>query len=146
MLVLTRRLKEKLLFPGFNTSVQILDFKGGKVRLGIEAPNTVSVLREELQDGPMSMPPDEEALNEKIRQANHLLRNRLNVAGIGLALLTKQIQSGLLQEGQVTIEKIKEDFEMLRAEGTGRGGEKEHPPSGQGRQASEGPSRRGRSE
>ena len=115
MLVLTRRLKEKLLFPGFNTSVQILDFKGGKVRLGIEAPNTVSVLREELQDGPMSMPPDEEALNEKIRQANHLLRNRLNVAGIGLALLTKQIQSGLLQEGQVTIEKIKEDFEMLRA-------------------------------
>jgi len=115
MLVLSRRLKEKLLFPGFNTSVQILDFKGGKVRLGIEAPKNVSVLREELQDGPMSMPPDEEALNAKIRQANHLVRNRLNVAGIGLALLAKQIQGGLLQEGQATLEKIQEDFEMLRA-------------------------------
>jgi carbon storage regulator CsrA len=135
MLVLSRRLNEKVLFPGFNTSVQILDFKGGKARLGIEAPKSVTVLREELQKGPMSMPraadfaefirddaPEQpvsmpsadDALQAKIRQMNHLLRNRLNVAGIGLALLTRQLQAGLLQDGQATLDKIYEDFELLR--------------------------------
>src|SRR5438552_2742903 len=47
MLVLTRRAKEKSIFPGINTSVQVVAVKAGAVRLGIEAPPDVAVLREE---------------------------------------------------------------------------------------------------
>ena len=48
MLVLTRRLKEKIVFPSIQTEVQILEMKGGQVRLGIEAPRDVPIYRQEL--------------------------------------------------------------------------------------------------
>src|SRR5262249_53679106 len=50
MLVLSRRLNEKVLFPTLNTAVQVVSIKGGSVRLGIEAPPEVTILRAELQD------------------------------------------------------------------------------------------------
>jgi carbon storage regulator CsrA len=49
MLVLSRKLHQKILFPGMNTTVQVVSIKHGVVRLGIEAPPDVIVLREELQ-------------------------------------------------------------------------------------------------
>ncbi len=48
MLVLSRRLNEKILLPSIHTSVEVLDIKGDRVRLGIEAPASVMILREEL--------------------------------------------------------------------------------------------------
>ena len=48
MLVLSRRLREKIVLPGLHITVQVLAVKRGVVRLGIEAPADVPVLREEL--------------------------------------------------------------------------------------------------
>jgi carbon storage regulator CsrA len=48
MLVLSRRLHEKILFPGLNITVQVVTIKPGVVRLGIEAPPNVKIFREEL--------------------------------------------------------------------------------------------------
>jgi carbon storage regulator len=50
MLVLTRRLGQKVLLPGLNVSIRIVSCKGKGVRLGIEAPPEVLVWREELSD------------------------------------------------------------------------------------------------
>ena len=47
MLVLTRKLMEKL-FIGDDICVTIVRIEGGQVRLGIEAPRDVSVVRAEL--------------------------------------------------------------------------------------------------
>jgi carbon storage regulator CsrA len=49
MLVLSRKPNQKIVFPGMNTTVQVVSIKPGVVRLGIEAPPHVIVLREELQ-------------------------------------------------------------------------------------------------
>ena len=48
MLVLSRRLHEKVLFPGLNITVQVVAIKPGVVRIGIEAPPEVRIAREEL--------------------------------------------------------------------------------------------------
>jgi carbon storage regulator len=48
MLVLSRRVGEKILFPEQNIVVQVLAVKGGAIRLGIDAPPEVKVFREEL--------------------------------------------------------------------------------------------------
>lgn len=48
MLVLTRGLKQKIEIGNQLVTVTVLEVKGGRVRLGIEAPNTVSVRRQEL--------------------------------------------------------------------------------------------------
>ena len=59
MLVLTRKLMEKL-YIGNDVCVTVVRLKGGQVRLGIDAPREVAVVRAELIDGrPDDMKPDE---------------------------------------------------------------------------------------
>lgn len=50
MLVLTRRPDEALII-GDDIEVVVLDITGNKVKLGIDAPEDVEILREELVDG-----------------------------------------------------------------------------------------------
>jgi carbon storage regulator len=49
MLVLTRKIGETIRI-GDEIEVQILDIRGGQVRIGVKAPRTVTILRGELQD------------------------------------------------------------------------------------------------
>ncbi len=46
MLVLTRRIEEALLLDNGRIRIAVLDVQGGRVKLGIEAPQEVSVHRE----------------------------------------------------------------------------------------------------
>jgi carbon storage regulator CsrA len=62
MLVLSRKTNEKIVFPGSNIVVQVLDIRGGKVRFGIEAPPEVPIMREELLERPQRCRADEHAL------------------------------------------------------------------------------------
>jgi carbon storage regulator CsrA len=48
MLVLTRKMGEKLQI-GRNVTFTVLGIKANRVRIGIEAPRTVSIMREELR-------------------------------------------------------------------------------------------------
>jgi len=48
MLVLSRRLNEQIILPDLNVAVHVLEIKGDRVRLGFEAPRSVTVLRGEL--------------------------------------------------------------------------------------------------
>jgi carbon storage regulator CsrA len=52
MLVLSRRLNERIVLPGLNVTIEVLSVRGNTVRLGITAPGDVSIMREELLDGP----------------------------------------------------------------------------------------------
>src|SRR5262245_42654688 len=51
MLTLSRRANEKITFPELGITVQIVEIWGDKIRLGIEAPPEVKVLRGELAEG-----------------------------------------------------------------------------------------------
>ena len=51
MLVLTRKLMEKL-YIGDQICVTVVRLEGGQVRLGIEAPRTIPVIRAELRPLP----------------------------------------------------------------------------------------------
>ena len=48
MLVLGRKLGERLVVPELGLSITVLQVKGKHVRLGIEAPPDLTILREEL--------------------------------------------------------------------------------------------------
>ena len=50
MLVLNRRVGETVRIGG-GVAVRVLGVTGNQVRLGIEAPDDVSILREEIADG-----------------------------------------------------------------------------------------------
>ena len=50
MLVLTRRESEKILIPDLGITLEIVRIKGNNVRIGIEAPPEIRVMRGELLD------------------------------------------------------------------------------------------------
>lgn len=58
MLVLTRRLNESIVIDD-QIVVQILGIKGGKVRLGIAAPPTVAVDRQEVHERRQELIPED---------------------------------------------------------------------------------------
>jgi len=49
MLVLTRKTNQSILIPDLGIIIRVLEIRGCRVRLGIEAPSSVKVLRGELQ-------------------------------------------------------------------------------------------------
>jgi carbon storage regulator len=49
MLVLSRKRNEAIVIAG-NVKITVIDIRGDKVRLGIEAPKEVAVHRQEVQD------------------------------------------------------------------------------------------------
>jgi len=117
MLVLSRRPNEKVLFPTLNTAIQVVSIKGGRVRLGIEAPPEVTILRAELQHlaaERRAPAPPAEAAESGLRQFRHVLRNRLNAATVGLGLLREQARAGLNDHLERTIAKIEEEMQSLQ--------------------------------
>jgi len=49
MLILTRRVDERI-FIGDDITLCVLDIEGNRVRLGLEAPKDVAILREEIHE------------------------------------------------------------------------------------------------
>lgn len=83
MLVLSRKLHEKILFPDFQTTIEIVALRPGVVRLGIDAPAHVKVLREELQAraaewGATQTPLGDRASLPNSRELRHFLRGQFN--------------------------------------------------------------------
>lgn len=103
MLVLTRSPDQQILFPNLGVSVRVLRVQGRSVRLGIEAPDDVKILR-----------PDK--LNEEDIQAlltgdvchidRHTMRNELNTLNLFFSLLQRHLAAGNTELIDKTIGQI----------------------------------------
>ena len=51
MLVLSRKVDQKIVIPSLDATIQILAIRGNTVRIGIQAPADVTILRAELVEG-----------------------------------------------------------------------------------------------
>jgi two-component system, OmpR family, response regulator len=127
MLVLSRKLNEKVLFPGIQAAVQVVAIKGAIVRLGIDAPPEVEVWREELAGAARGQaaagrrtdhPPQRSRLDEIQR----LLEKRLGIAGKGLAVLRQQLGGGLEEDALLTLGEVEGELELLRERIRGEAG------------------------
>jgi carbon storage regulator CsrA len=105
MLVLSRRPNEKIYLPTIPAVIQVISSQPNLVRLGIEAPDDVPILREELcgAEGTPAVPAG----------ARHLLRNRLNNMILGMALL--RLQLGEVTDPAVgkTLAGLEEELQAL---------------------------------
>ena len=110
MLVLSRGPSDKVVFPTLDISVEILRITGNRVRIGIDAPREVPVLRHELEPHAVI----ESAPNA--RANDHAVRNRLQKATLALHLVQRMLESG--QDGDVepTIFKIFTELKALEEE------------------------------
>jgi len=116
MLVLTRRVNERLLFPGLHTTIQVVSIKPGLVRLGIDAPEEVRVLREEVPDraaqwGPA--PEEEECPSLNLDQLNQLLNRRLEIARKGLSE-AQELAVRQPEDASQLLARVQEDLCLLQ--------------------------------
>ena len=115
MLVLSRRVNEKILFPGLHTSVQILAIKSGLVRLGIDAPNNVHVLREEVPDRTVNWGPAPEAERDPALQATRLqqmIARRLEIVRKGLTE-AQELTDADAPDASELLARVDEDLRLL---------------------------------
>lgn len=118
MLILSRGLNDKVVFPKLGITVEVLRIAGSRVRVGIDAPKSVRVLRHELEQY-------DDAVDEAVEQAAasgldmHALRNRLNSASLALGLAEKQINAGCTSDALRNMRRAIAEFDRLEKEAQG---------------------------
>jgi carbon storage regulator CsrA len=105
MLVLSRKENEKVIFPHLGVALQVLRVGGGKVRVGIEAPDEVSVIRYEIASAEQ-LAEFSEKLQQSAGELTHEVRNRLHTALLGLYVAQKQIEQNLQVDAEETIQQL----------------------------------------
>jgi carbon storage regulator CsrA len=114
MLVLARRLNERILIPCIRAAVRVVSIQHGQVRLGVEAPPEVAVFREEIYSGQLPAgEPDAPDAAARLARLQRLLGSRLNNVGLGLTLLCRQLRGQLPHAARSTLDKVCAEFDAL---------------------------------
>lgn len=110
MLVLSRRPSEKILFPTLGVTVEIASISKRVVRVGIDAPPTIPVVREEIASESMkracTLP----------KPGSHRQRNRLHTAGLAIHLAQRQLEAGLTKEAEASLDEALNEYAKLDEE------------------------------
>jgi carbon storage regulator CsrA len=108
MLVLSRGRNDKIVFPNLGITVEILNIASNKVRVGVDAPPNVTVLRHELAgDAGTAVLPGSP---NPARKLSHEIRNRLHAASLALHLSQKLLQADRQAEAERTLQKALDEF------------------------------------
>jgi len=110
MLVLSRRENEKIVFPSLGVTVQVCGINKRAVRIGIEAPASVPIMREEVAAITDTLAPTAPILG------GHQLKNRLHTACLAVHLAQKQLQAGFDAEADESLSKALREFDALDRE------------------------------
>lgn len=112
MLVLARRADESIVFPNVGIKLKVIRIKGQVARLGIEAPDDVSILRGEISPVDVASKPSQpprELSNEWI----HELRNKLNYVLLTVEVMQQQIDAGRSEEITDKFSKLIDELQSL---------------------------------
>lgn len=111
MLVLSRRENEKVLFPHLGISVEVLKIKGSSIRLGIDAPPEMEVIREELAGEPR--PESAPTSRVDFGKLNETIRERLHSAARDLHDLHEQLENGDATEAEAHVFRIFRELQSV---------------------------------
>ena len=101
MLVLSRRQDQSVHFPNLGIKVEILSVNGKTVKVGVDAPREIAILRGELASAAK-----QQATSEGSGQSSeerHELRNRIHAARMAMHLLQRQIDAGNTDKAEKTL-------------------------------------------
>jgi len=115
MLVLSRRENEKIVFPTLGITVQVCGINRTTTRIGIDAPPSVPIMREEVADTKYAMPASPLAAAAPTA-GRHQLKNRLHAASLAVHLAQKQLNAGLADEADQTLTAALSEFAALDQE------------------------------
>lgn len=104
MLVLARRPGQKILFPGLGIAVEVLRQQGNVTRLGIEAPDDVVIMRDEVVTAVADNRQPQQAM--LARPTSEELRQKTNVLMTNLLQLQQRLDSGTADEPEERLTEL----------------------------------------
>lgn len=118
MLVLSRGPEDRIVFPTLGVNVEIIRVDGNRVRVGVDAPREIPVLRHELVDEegeakPCKQPKKQNTKKQPGNKEAHDLRNQLNTAHLALGLVEKQLEAGMNDKAMKTLHRALRTFDQL---------------------------------
>lgn len=103
MLVLSRRSQQQIVFPNLGVTLQV---RGQIVKVGIDAPPEVSILRQEMLASQSDLASDTHAAGPLRDDAEHRRRNQLNVLQLHLDAIQSRIDRGELIDAKAMIDTL----------------------------------------
>jgi carbon storage regulator CsrA len=114
MLILARRRNEKIVFPHLGVTVEILNIAGSSVRIGVQAPPDIKVLRQEVIDREGECPePPATAASQRLTLA---MRSRLHTVGLTLQLAQQELNDGRSDRAERSLAEAVETLARLDRE------------------------------
>lgn len=114
MLVLSRREKEKVVFPSLGITVEVLRVQGKSTKLGVDAPPQIPVIRHEIAgQRSTTMTPDKKESSEQLRDLAHVIRERLESATAALNQLHRHMDDNPDQIAQQIVVDLFHDLQSL---------------------------------
>ena len=111
MLVLSRRANDTIVLPELNVTIEVLQVKGKNVRVGVDAPVEIRVLRGEIEN---SEEPSKKVVSSFSVSGTdeHEVRNKLNSLTVALSYSKK-----LLEHGEVNLaaDNLNKTIEKMQA-------------------------------
>jgi len=104
MLVLSRRPDQQIVFPGLEITISVVKVQGHVVKLGIEAPQQIRVVRPDAVASQAASPTSLLTIEERERQ--HALRNRLNELLLNLYVMQQKLDAGQMTASDSSLEKV----------------------------------------
>lgn len=113
MLVLTRRTKDKILFPQLGITVHFIRVQSGQVKVGVDAPRDIRILRDEIHSPAEVSAVSERQLSRLPKEVRHGIRNELHQVSVGLHLYKELVSANLLTEAEETFADIQKALQRL---------------------------------
>lgn len=111
MLVLSRRAHQEVVFPHLNIKLSILQIRGRIVKIGIEAPKNIKVLRQEAAERDASASQGLQAAaialtDDSAGAEEHRRRNELNLLQLRLEAVQRRIDRGETVDAESTLQSL----------------------------------------
>lgn len=113
MLVLTRRSKDKILFPQLGVTIHFIRVQSGQVKVGVDAPREISILRDEIKDTVEAANLMQNQLRHIPKDVRHGIRNELHQVSVGLHLYKELKSASLNDEANEVFEQIQGSLSRL---------------------------------
>lgn len=113
MLILSRREAEKVLFPGLGISVEITRVQGRSVRLGIQAPDEIRIIRGELEST-ADLTPRKQNRTKPNYSTSPAIKKCLDAANLAIHLAQNQLRQNLHEKAEDALNHALECLETLQ--------------------------------